>query len=416
MKQRLAAMVFLTFLYVSSATWAQISPEFFAMHDFSPGTWPTMEGIEFSSWRSAPVNIQWADINTSQGVYDFSQVDVWLADTEKYGQSMLYTVYYTPSWASACPTCACLTGGRSHNGGCYPPSDLNSDGSGSDQHLKDFITALMEHVGPGKIQYLEVWNEPNITVEFTGTVQQLVRMAEDVNTVAKSYDPAIQIVSPAETGDGPLPQDCVKMQYLSQYLAAGGGQYVDIIALHGYVWTPEDIITRVNAAKADMQQYGQSSKPIFVTEGSWALALSFPTEQQPGFSFRHYLSMLSSSVQRFYLMAFFGVDAGNLWNPTTRTLTPAGIAYQLYYKWLVGATMTQPCQAQSLGSPVWTCTFSRSGGYQAEAIWNTSLPWGQTSEVTVPDQYTQYRDLYSNVTKITNHQVPIGYDPIWLEN
>jgi hypothetical protein len=416
MKPQLATIVFFTLLFVSNTTRAQISPEFFAMHDFSQWTWPTDEGIEFSSWRSAPVNISWADINTSQGVYDFSQLDAWLAVTEKYGQSMLYTVYYTPSWASSCPKCTCLTGGRRHDGGCYPPNDLNSDGSGSDQHLKNFITALMQHVGPGKIKYLEVWNEPNITVEYAGTIPQLVRMTKDVNAVAKSYDSTIQIVSPAETGDGPIAKDCPQMQYLTNFLAAGGGQYVDIIALHGYVWIPEDIITRINAAKTAMQQYGQNKKPIFVTEGSWALGSQFPTNQQPGFSFRHYLSMLTSSAQRFYLMAFFGVDAGNLWNTTTKTLTPAGLAYQLYYDWLVGATMTQSCHAQSASSPVWSCAFSRSGGYQAEAIWNTSLPWGQTSRITVPNQYLRYRDLYNNVTTIENHQVPIGYDPIWLEN
>ncbi len=417
MKQRFAVLIFLTAVSFTTLTSAQtIPPQFFGMHDFSPYTWPTMENIQFSSWRSAPVSVQWKDLNPSEGQYDFSQLDTWLSDTQQYGQSMLYTVYYTPSWASQCPTCACLKGGRRTDGGCYPPNDVASDGSGTDQHLIDFITALMQHVGPGKIKYLEIWNEPNITLEYEGTMQQLVRMAKDINQTAKKYDPAIKISGPPETGDGPVSKDSVEMNWLAKFFAAGGGQWIDTVGLHGYVNPAEDIVTRVDNTKAAMQQYGQSGKPIFVTEGSWAGGVKFPTKQQPGFSFRQYLLMLSSSVQKFYLMAFFDIGAGNLWDSSSKKMNAAGTAYQLYYGWLVGATMTQPCQAQSSNSPVWSCNFTRSGGYQAEAIWNTAMTWGQTSNITIPSTYTQYRDLYNHVYQIKNHTVPIGYDPIWLEN
>jgi len=95
-------------------------------------------------------------------------------------------------------------------------------------------------------------------------------------------------------------------------------------------------------------------------------------------------------------------------------MTSNGASYQLYYNWLVGATMVQPCQEQS--NATWSCTFNKSGGYQAEAIWNTSVPYGNTITVSVPNEYVQYRDLYGHVYGIKNHQVPIGYTPVWLEN
>ncbi len=392
-----------------------ISAQWFAMHTLiQADPWPTQEGIEFSSWRSVSAGIQWSSINTSPGVYDWGYFDRWMARASEYGQTVLYTVYATPTWASSCPTCVCNQGNGAP-GSCYPPNDLNSDGTGSDKHLKDFVTALMQHVGPGKIQVLEVWNEPNIPSEWGGTTQQLVSMARDIRSVALSYDANIKISSPAETGDG---KNNLNMLWLNSYLAAGGGAYLDIIGLHGYVWNPEDIVARVSATTADMQQYGQASKPIWVTEGSWCCDYqSLPTNEQQGFSLRLALAMISTPVSRFYLYAFDSTQEANLWNPTTQQLTPNATTYKLYYNWLVGATISQPCQpGTGQNNVIWSCFFTKPGGYQAEAIWNTALPVGQTQRVAVSNQFVQYTDVNGIVHQIQNHQVPTSYNPIWLEN
>jgi hypothetical protein len=409
MKRTILALV----LLMATAAAAQISPQFFAMHASSSYPWPTAAGVPFSSWRSVSSKVKWSDINTAPGVYDWTKLDRWVANTSEYGQSMLYTVYYTPTWASQCPTCKCNSGNTAL-GGCYPPVDVNADGSGTDQDLKNFITALMQHVGPGKIKYLEVWNEPNIPIEWGGSTQELVRMTQDVRAVAKAIDPNVQIVSPAETGDG---KQSLKMIWLGNYLAAGGGQYIDIIALHGYVNNPEDIITRVNNTTAVMAQYGQTNKPIFITEGSWCCENTpIAQDEQPGFSFRQFLSILSTPVQRFYLFNFNNNNEGNLWNMASGSMTANGDAYNLYYNWLVGSTMTSPCQQQASNNAVWSCTFTKPQGYEAQAIWSTSTPPGNSIAVSVAPQFVQYRDIYGHVYPIQNRQVQVGYTPIWLEN
>jgi hypothetical protein len=361
--------------------------------------------------------VKWSDINTAPGVYNWATLDQWISTAQQYGQSVLYTFYFTPAWASQCPLCTCNSGNQPP-GGCYPPMDLNSDGSGTDLYLKNFITALMQHEGPGKIKYIEIWNEPNIPAEYMGTVQQLVTMARDVRTIARSYDPNIQIICPPETGDGP---NSSQMNYLGSYLAAGGGAYADIIALHGYVANPEDVITRVNSTVQVMQQYGQNGKPIFITEGSWCVSHPCnttppPAAQQPGFTFRHYLSILSTPVQKFYMYAFDSSQEGNFWSILGNAPTQNASSYQLFYSWLVGSNMTQPCQLQSGTNGIWSCTFTQSQGTQAEAIWDTALPYGKTLYVSVPSQYVQYLDVYGNTHTIKNHMAPIGYTPIWLQN
>ena len=80
-----------------------------------------------------------------------------------------------------------------------------------------------------------------------------------------------------------------------------------------------------------------------------------------------------------------------------------------------GATMAQPCSTNGAASPyhaVYTCDLTRSGGYQARAVWNTD----GNSNYTVPSQYVQYRDLQGNLHGIpSDHEVAIGHEPILLE-
>ena len=131
---------------------------------------------------------------------------------------------------------------------------------------------------------------------------------------------------------------------------------------------------------------------------------------------RHYLLLWSLGVSSYewYAWDYNGTDwqDGQLWTYSTRgPLNAAGIAYQQLYYWMVGAVMSQPATNQ--GS-VYTCGFTRPGGYQALAVWNTNRT--STSSFTVPSGYVQYRDLAGNLYSISGSTVTIGIEPILLEN
>src|SRR5579871_3871127 len=152
---------------------------FFGMHAsstvLSQQPWPQ---VSFGSLRLWDTATNWNQINIANGVYDFSLLDQWLSTANQHGvQDLLYTFGKTPQWASSRPNdqrCANDWG----PGACDPPDDLNPDGSGSDQHWKDFVSALATHVGTS-IKYWEIWNEPSSSNHWTGTVAQMVRMAQD---------------------------------------------------------------------------------------------------------------------------------------------------------------------------------------------------------------------------------------------
>jgi polysaccharide biosynthesis protein PslG len=415
-------------LDVQAANGQGIANSFFGMNiNKLTSPWPTTEGFAFGGYRTIASQILWPDINTANGVYDWTNFDAWIAKAQAGGQDILYTIYSTPAWASSDPTATC-TG--EHIGGCYPPSDLNSDGTGTDQYFQSFVSALMSHVGPGVIKYFEIWNEPNISTEWTGTNAQMLRLASDARTIIKAADPNALLLTP------PIGLPYAVASWLVPYLQAGGGQYADVIGVHGYVDppgvvcpsncpVPETVAQLLADTRTAMATYGQASKPLFDTEGSWGIQsnLTDPA-QEMAFTARFYLIQLAgtATAHAFDRLYWYGWDIQTddewFWDTDTNTAAPAGQAYQQIYAWVIGAALS-PCLANGTQ---WTCGVSRPGtGYQALAIWDTSQGCSAslcaTISASVDPMYVQYRDLSGKLTPITNSAaVPVGGEPILLEN
>jgi hypothetical protein len=410
-----------------------IPASFFGMHVNEANVpWPT---VPFSSYRSLDSGpIMWADLNPQEGKYDWSNLDLWIAKAKAGGQDIMYTLFVTPTWASsrgarsANPDFACVLVAKNGPGTCEPPDDLNPDGTGSDQHWKDFLTAIINHVGPGTIKYWEVWNEWNIAIEWNGTQAQMLRMAQDAHTILKAADPNALITSPSVVNTS-----LAARNWLLPYFQAGGGEYADVIAVHGYTSNPTTVCPRtcpvpegvaaiLDNTRAVMQVTGQQDKPLFDTEGSWGVS-SHMTDQdlQAEFTARFYLIQLGGTTasRGFDKLYWFGWDytnTGGFYDPHTRQITPAGQVYQQIYNWSKGAVMSRCAPSGTR----WSCGFARSGGYQAEAVWDTSQSCANSVcssvSVSVDPKYVQYRDLAGQVTPIVNSSVPVGGRPILLEN
>jgi hypothetical protein len=369
---------------------------------------------------------QWANINTSDGVYDWTILDKWLASSQAHSVDVLYTFGRIPAWASSNPSDPNCGEGA---GTCDPPKDLNPDGSGSNQLWKNFVAALVAHnraSNTAHIKYWEVWNEPYHTRGWNGTIPQMIRMAQDARAIIKSADPSAMVFTPSfvVTGEGRL--------WLESYLGAGGGQYADGIAFHGYVQRAghlvvEDFNNYVSLLKITLANHGQQGKPLWDTEASWGysrIAGFNDLDMQAAFVARFYLLHWSNGVDRFYWYQWNAKNTvGTLWkvdqyNPGgPGTVLKPGIAYEEIYNWMVGATMTSPCTAS--GS-VWTCQLSRPHGYQAMAVWDASQTCSNgvcsTTPYTYDRAYIKYRDFAGNATALSHRTVPVGAKPILLEN
>ena len=436
-------------LTVDAAVVGGLSSSFYSMHVNHPSTpWPSVPIGGERLWDAD--NVPWPLTNTAPGVYDWTALDDRLSDAQSHGIDILLDLGRTPVWAqcgantsSPCvQSPGCAYSDSSWGGGpgqCYWPEDLNVDGTGTNQHWRDWVTAVATHSvnsSTAHIKYYEIWNEPNDTQFFRGTTAQLVRMAQDAACIIKgigpgctkqAIDPNALIVTPAPTDGGSAIND-----FMNGFLGAGGAQVVDVIGFHGYNGSnPEKIATLVSTIKSGaLAAYNQNGKPLFDTEYSWGLGnpITDP-DQQMGFVARSLLLHWSSDVDRVYWYSWD--TSGTMWTQTQTTgcTTPdpsgngytceSAAAYSALQNWTLGATITQACS--SVGT-VWTCIFTKPGGYQGLTVWDTSQTCNNGfctgSSYTIPKgtTYIHYRDLSGRVTKISGSTVPIGYKPILLEN
>ena len=385
---------------------------FFGMHRHvwpkRPEPWPDIPIGSFRMWDAAT---GWAQINTGPGKYDWQQIDQWFHDLQEHGvEDVLYTFGRTPQFASSQPNddrCGY------EPGSCDPPRDLNPDGSGPNQYWKDFVTAIVTHSKNNRgihIKYWELWNEPYIMPHmWTGTIPQLLRMARDARDIIHSIDPDAVFLTPP-CG---LQHDKFR-QFMDDYLAAGGGQYADGIAFHGYVHAPApatDFIQYYEEFRKILKKYGQDSKPTFDTEASWGntrkAGLEDDDEYQAAFMTQFYLVQWSLGVKRLYWYAYNDGATGKLWNREERTQNKAARAYRHLFEWMVGSTMTKACVPDG---GVWTCGFTRPDGREALVVWTEGGEKSYTPKATLK----KCTDVEGHESAIAG-PLKVGRMPLFLE-
>jgi hypothetical protein len=397
--------------------------------------WPPNVGVGFGNLRLWDSGTNWALLNPNDGEYDWGELDDWLATAYTQGiTDVRYTFGVVPTWASSKPDDQdCPYKFLDQPGNCDPPKHLNKDGTGTDSIWQGFVTAIVEHVtDPTYLQththitHWEMINEPNLG---KWTDAQLVRVAEDAYKIIKKTDPTALVSTPPFAGGlgAKKPWDTLDT-YLGTCIPDGscGWQFAENVTYHGYV--ANGVFGKTNDAPELVQQFitGMTqieskyglSVPLSDTEGSWLDNTDLPdANDQAAFAARYYLVQWPSVAQVTWYQ-WGGDTVGTLYQDGQTN--KAGTAYGQVYDWMEGAQMS----ACSASGNIYTCSLTRSGGYQALAVWDASkFPCKgdstcSTSNYTPDSQYVQYRDLDGNVTPISppGSTIQIGEEPILLEN
>jgi hypothetical protein len=373
------------------------SPNLFSMSVqsgiFKDTPWPPMPIGGIRLWDTFTL---WSLIEPSRGTYDWPALDRWLDKAKAHGVDVLYTFGGTPTWASSNPTGKC----DYNPGACYPPANM--------QDWDDFVRALATHAA-GRIKYWELWNEANQHEYWSGGIPALITMAQHADSIIKSVDPSAKIFTPSGVG-GVLDTST----FIDRFLAAGGGQFVDGVAFHGYVNSipavPEDVNHIVDAVEDVMAKRGFAGRPLWDTESSWGPANHLPNEDdQVAFVARHYVLQWSKGVQRDYWYAWNDESYGTMWDVTRRKMRPAGIAYGELVSWLAGAAMTAPCTAAP--DSTWTCNFTLRGGAQAQVVWNSAASSSSIIQFRPAPKFVQSRSLDGGTAPISGGTIQIGNKP-----
>jgi len=230
-------------------------------------------------------------------------------------------------------------------------------------------------------------------------------MAQHAYRIIKSIDQSAMVLSPAATGG-------TGAKWLDSFVKTGGLHTFDIVAFHGYEGAEAERITAIiDAYRLVLSRHNLSAMPLWDTECSWGGSNIGDDTQRAAFLSKYFLLQWSKSVDRVLWYAYDGDPKWGRLIDTAGNLLPDGVAYGETYKWIVGATLTQPCAQNQNGT--WACSVTRPGGYKAQAVWNSIA--ASSLSFSAPSQMTEYRDLSGGVHPIVGGTVQVQNLPILLE-
>jgi Cellulase (glycosyl hydrolase family 5) len=191
-------------------------------------------------------------------VYRFASLDAWVKALARHHLTWLPIIDDTPWWAKRCP-------------GMCPPMNLS--------WYTEFAHAVAARYGPTgsfwssnprvpyyPVKMFEIWNEENGT-QFWSTgpsAYQYARMYSESRKAIDSVDPAAQvIVGGLGAGDA---GDFVEDMLITDRSLRGN---IDGIGFHPYASDAAGVEGLVAQFRAKLEQIGEGSVPIEVTEFGW---------------------------------------------------------------------------------------------------------------------------------------------------
>lgn len=404
-----------------------VAPSFFGMtiNIVGPAAfnsqWPT---VSIGAMAKTP-GTNWYYLEQVQGSYHWTGLDYAVQTALANGvKSIIYTFYGTPPFYASNPS-----------GPCYIPDITGcAEPPANTQDWINFVSAVVTRY-KGEITHYEIWNEPNNPESWAGTTAQMVSLAQAAYQTIKSIDPNAKVLSPGPA----IGSDYAS--WIQGYLEAGGAQYSDGVAWHGYLCQDDPSLNKVCPSDAscdsraidcagsplvnqvhDLRQAeaaaNASSLPLYDTEGGWQQNQYLSNlSDQIAYVARWYIIQASEGVAIASWYAWGVGDPsnpvgwGSMFDADTGQTTSAATAYQAAESWLNGSTMNGPCSANS--SNVWTCALTFTNGNSGLIVWN-----GNETDVsyTPASKYVQYETLSgSSPETVSNGSVTIGEAPILLE-
>lgn len=378
-----------------------IPSSYFGMHNHHP-TYPgELVSVPIGTIRLWDTGVNWPDLEPSRGVWQWSLLDQIISIAQQHQWQVILPLAFSPQWASSQPN-QNLFNDPTRLGWSAEPASL--------QDWRDYVRAVATRY-QGQVHIYEIWNEPNIAENWSGTTPQIVQLAQEAYAIIKAVDPTNVVISPSaayDNGGG--------ITWLNGYFGAGGGAYADIVGFHFYIGTepPENLPTHIAQVQAVLKQFGYT-KPLWNTEANWAQSDITFSDPNVGAAWlaRAYIFNWASGIPLFSWYAWDNRSYVAIFLVQADLVTPtvAAAAYAQTEAWLSGSRMLG---LASDANGNWTCRLQRPDGSAAYIVWN---PSGQGS-VAIPAGWkaTQVRTLVGQVAPLQGVQaLALGQSPQLIE-
>jgi polysaccharide biosynthesis protein PslG len=209
----------------------------------------------------------WASIERTPNRYDFTAYDGLVGSLAARQMTVLPVLLDPPRFRSSAPRVGAQPG-------TYPPK--------SDADMGRFAAALVRRYGPRghfwsahpelpkiPIRSWQIWNEPSLPAYWPSGPDpaQYTQMLERVGRSIRHLDPHADIVTAGIPNSRlGIPFD----QFVDGMYKAGAKGAFDTLAIHPYAADAAGVGAAVNGARRIMDQNGDTTSRIWVTELGWA--------------------------------------------------------------------------------------------------------------------------------------------------
>ena len=230
--------------------------------------WKIKRTLEMVREMGAPWIVEyfpWAYYEPRPGHFEWGHPDLVIEHANRQGLTVIARLGFVPEWARPAESTPLL----------LPEENYEDFGR--------YAAAFVERYAD-TVDYVIIWNEPNLSLEWgyrPVDPESYAEMLRVVYPMIKEANPNVQVLGGALAPTLAPPGSEWGMDdlvYLQRMYDAGAADYFDILSVHAYGWhsdpdepaDPQVInFRRTELLYEIMQRNGDGDKPLMITEGGW---------------------------------------------------------------------------------------------------------------------------------------------------
>lgn len=337
----------------------------------------------------------WNRVETAPGHYDFTRLDQIVATSHSRGAQPMELLGFTPSFHSQ-----------------QPQSPAVAATMPVEAAWRAWVEAVVKRYGD-RLDY-QVWPEPNIVSNWSGTPEQMARLVVIAGDIIHARAPHAVVVAPAMALRLPSQQEWMSRFWATKVAGRPVADSVDAVAVDPFPLqdgTPADSLALLCQARAILQR-GGVNLPLWTNEinygvpsGGVAQAKAYPDARQAAWVGQTYVLHAALGIDRVYWLGWFSYPTlGISMARTGGAPTAAGRAFITVHDWLAGS----PRPTCTVDKGLYTCLVNR-GDTDLRILWRER----GTASVTAVEGATRVEDLAGHTRSLAGGDLlQVGESPV----
>jgi hypothetical protein len=271
--------------------------------------------------------VYWNQVETSPGQYDFSRLDDIVASARSRGAVPMLVLCFSPSFHAQDPS--------------SPTARTTMPAAGA---WRAWVTAVVQRYGD-KLDY-QVWPEPNIVGNWTGTPRQMATLAVVAGRIIHGAAPDATVVAPAMALRLEGQQTWMRRFFDAKPDGGSLDGAVDAVAVDPFPLEdgdPEDALDLVCSAQKILLRAGLDL-PVWVNEINYGVPSGgnatgiqhYPDAKQAAYLARTYILQAAAGAGRVYWLGWGSYPGMAVELERDGSGTPAATAFRRVHEWLAG--------------------------------------------------------------------------------